>query len=173
MEYWKAIPGFSRYEASNLGRLRSLNYKESKTIKVLKPALSGGYFKTMLLSDDGKYYSWMVHKWIALAWLGPRLEFEVNHKNGVKTDNNALNLEYCTRSQNIQHAFDNGLMIPRRGTKNNLSKLTEQQVKEIRHHADNFKGRYYGRKELAFKYGVSECTIKEVVTRRRDGWSHV
>lgn len=173
MEQWKAIPGFSRYEASNTGHLRSLNYKNSGKVKLIVPALSGGYLKTMLLSDDGKYYSWMVHKWVALAWLGPRLEFEVNHKSGIKTDNSVENLEYCTRSENIQHAFDNGLILPRRGTKNNLSKLTEEQVKEIRNFANNCIGRYYGRKELAKKYGVSECTIKEVVNRRRNIWSHV
>lgn len=173
MEQWKSIPGFSRYEASNLGNLRSLDYKKSGKVRMLKPAISGGYFKTMLLADDGKYYSWNVHKWVALAWLGPRLEFEVNHKSGIKTDNSAGNLEYCTRSENILHGFKLGLLKPRLGTKNNLSILTEEQVKEIRDHVKNFSGRYYGRKELAIKYGVSECTIKEVVNRRRNGWSHV
>jgi len=173
MEQWKPIPGFSRYEASNLGNLRSLNYKKTGKVKLIKPAISGGYLKTMLLSDGGKYYSWNVHKWVALAWLGPRLEFEVNHKNGLKTDNSVVNLEYCTRSQNVQHAFDNGLILPRKGKDNNLSKLTEQQVIEIREHVKNHKGRYYGRKELSAKYGVAECTIKEVVNRRRNIWSHV
>lgn len=173
MEQWKPIPGFSRYEASNLGNLRSLNYKKTGNVKLIKPALSGGYLKTMFLSDDGKYYSWTVHKWVALAWLGPRMEFEVNHKSGVKTDNRVDNLEYCTRSENILHGFKLGLHKPRLGTKNNLSVLTEEQVKEIRDHVKNFNGRYYGRKELALKYDVSECTIKEVVNRRRNIWSHV
>jgi hypothetical protein len=173
MEQWKAIPGFSRYEASNLGRLRSLNYKESKKIKVLSPAVSGGYLKTMLISDGGKYYSWTVHKWVALTWLGPREEFEVNHMNGVKTDNRVSNLEYCTRSENVQHSFDNRLQKPKPGSTNGNSKLTEEQVKQIRSFATNCIGRYYGRKELAKKYGVSECTIKEVVNKRRNGWSHV
>ncbi len=69
MENWKAIPNFSTYEASDLGRLRSLNYKRSKTIRVLKPAKSkDGYMKTMLLDDNGKYSSWTVHKFVALAF---------------------------------------------------------------------------------------------------------
>ena len=173
MEQWKAIPGFSRYEASNLGNLRSLNYNRTGKIKLIKPAISRGYLKTMLLSDDGKYYSWTVHKWIALAWLGPRFEFEVNHKSGVKTDNSVANLEYCTRSENIQHAFDIGLQKPKRGMLNGMAKLSDEDVKEIRKCVSKHPGRYYGRKELASKYGVSEAHIKDIVSGRRGVWSHL
>lgn len=173
MEQWKPIPGFSRYEASNLGNLRSLNYKKSRKIKVLKPGLSDGYLKTMLLSDDGKYYSWSVHKWVALAWLGPRFEFEVNHKSGIKTDNSIQNLEYCTRAQNIQHSVDNGLQKPMPGSLNGNSKLTEKQVLEIRAYVKGSEKRYYGREELAKKYGVSSAHIKDIVSGRRGAWNHI
>lgn len=173
MEQWKPIPGFSRYEASNLGNLRSLNYKKTGKVRVLKPALSDGYLKTMLLSDGGKYYSWNVHKWVALAWLGPRLEFEVNHKSGIKTDNSVENLEYCTRAQNIQHSVDNGLQKPMPGSLNGNSKLTEEQVLEIRDYVANCGKRYYGRDELAKKYGISSAHIKDIVSGRRGAWSHV
>jgi len=49
-EIWKPIPNFSRYEASNKGRLRSNNYKNSGKTKVLKPALAKGYLKTNAIS---------------------------------------------------------------------------------------------------------------------------
>lgn len=53
-----------------------------------------------------------------------------------------------------------------------MAKLTEHDIKSIRDHAKK-SGRYYGRKELADKYGVSEGQIKDIVTRRRNIWPHV
>jgi len=175
MENWKAIPNFSRYEASDYGRLRSLNYKCSGRIVVLKPAIAkDGYAQTMLQGDNGKYYSYKVHKFVAITFLGNEYpELEINHKDGVKTNNYLSNLEYMTRSENVQHSFDNGLQVSLKGSKNPASKLTEQDVKDIRQHVANFEGRYYGRKELALKYGVTECCIKDIVSRRRNSWSHI
>jgi len=174
MEIWKRIPNFSRYEASNLGNLRSLNYKNSGKIKLLKPAFSkDGYLKTMILNDNGKYCSWTVHLFVALTFLGEKKEsFEINHKDGNKANNSIDNLEYCTKSENLLHAFANGLIKPKVGSLNGMAKLTEKDVLEIREHAKN-NGRYYGRKELALKYNVSECTIKEVVTRRKNKFYNV
>ena len=174
MEIWKSIPNFSRYEASNKGNLRSLNYKNSKKTKILKPALSpDGYLKTMLQGDNKKYSSWTVHKFVLLAFLGERdVNLEINHIDGNKINNELSNLEYVTRSENIKHAYDNNLISPKVGSKNGKSKLKESEVIEIREHARN-SGRYYGRKELAVKYGVSECTIKEVVTRRKNKFYNV
>lgn len=174
MEIWKPIPSFSRYEASSFGNLRSINYKRTGKVKVLKPALTKcGYLKTMLLGDDNKYYSLCVHTFVCLAFYGKKsIGIEINHIDCNKTNNNIDNLEYCTRSQNIKHAFANNLMSPKVGSLNGMAKLNEQQVYEIREHAKN-KGRYYGRKELALKYNVSECTIKEVISRRRNKFYNV
>jgi hypothetical protein len=54
-----------------------------------------------------------------------------------------------------------------------MAKITDQDVKEIRDHARNFSVRYYGRKELALKYGISEGHIKDIVTKRRNIWPHI
>lgn len=178
MELWKPIPNFSRYEASDMGRLRSLNYKNSKKTKVLKPSISpDGYEKTMLLDDNGKYRSWTVHLFVCLAFYGEKPKgMEVNHKNGIKTDNRLDNLEYCTRSENILHAYQNGLEEPVRGSKNGMAKITEKQVLEIRRFVEEAKKkgiRYYGRAKLAKKYGISESHIKDIVSKRRGVWSHI
>lgn len=174
MEEWKEIPNFSRYEASTKGRLRSTNYKNSGKTKLLKPADGGdGYLKTMLQNDQGGYNSWGVHKWVALAFLGEKPDgLEINHIDGIKTNNAPDNLEYCTRSENLLHAYENGLLDTKRGSKNGMAKLTEKDVIEIREHAKNG-GKRYGRQKLADRYGVSSAHIKDIVNGRRGIWSHV
>lgn len=166
---WKKIPGFSRYDVSSDGFLRSNNYKNSGKTKTLKPAWGpDGYSQTMLQDDKGEYHSSKIHSIVCLTFFGPRERGqEVNHKDGNKANNSIDNLEYCTRKENVQHAFDMGLIKPKVGSLNGMAKLTENQVREIRETAKR-NGRYYGRKILAKKYGVCECTIKEIVTRRRN-----
>ena len=176
MEIWKDIPNFSGYEASSCGRLRSKNYKRTSKKKILKPSLTGGYLKTMLKSDSGKYKSWTVHKFITLAFFGPSDGFEVNHKDGCKTNNNIENLEYCTRSENIKHSYIFGLKKAQRGSTNGNSKLTKEKVIAIREEVRARKerlGKYYGRKEVAEKFGISESHVKDIMSRRRGLWNYV
>lgn len=178
---WKPIVGFSRYEASNTGLLRSLNYKRSGKIVVLKPALSpDGYWSTVLLRDDGKYISIKVHRAVALAFYDCPTGLEINHIDGNKQNNWADNLEVVNRSENMRHAYKLGLMKSKVGSSNGNSKLTEDDVRNIRKAAAESVResgrtgvRYYGRKALALQYGVSECTIKEVVSRRKNKFYNV
>ncbi len=179
---WRTIPGFSRYEASSDGHIRSTNYKNSRKTKVLKPAADGkGYLKTMLQRDDGGYCSSYVHKWMAITFIGERpQDYTVDHIDGNKQNNSADNLEYVTRSENMQRACDMGLMKPMRGELNGMSKLTTPDILEIREYVrvnSKFKSngsRYgYGRKALAEKYGISEAHLKDVISQRRGVWSYV
>jgi hypothetical protein len=177
-EIWKQIDGFSRYEVSNLGRLRSTNYKNSGLTKILKPANCEGYMRTMIQSDDGKYKTIRIHRLVMLAFIGSS-DLEVNHIDGDTTNNTLDNLEYVTRSGNMLHAYRTGLQKPLTGSSNGRSILTEDQVLEIRKYVDSVKAsgvRYWNRKELADKYGISESYIKEIVinrTTRRKSWSHI
>lgn len=168
----KTIPNFSRYMAGEDGHLYSTDYKRTGKTMVLKPALNkSGYLATVLLDDNGKYRPVLVHRAICEAYIGSLpCGMEVNHKNGVKTDNRPDNLEYVTHSDNIKHAFMLGLEKPLRGDDNPCAKLTRQQVSEIREYVRNCGKRYYGRKALAVRYGVSEAHIKDIVSRRRNIW---
>ena len=166
---WKTISGFSRYKASSDGEIYTPNWKGGKTGKVMKPALdSNGYMRTMLVDDEGKTKTIKVHRIIAQTFnANPDGLKEVNHLNGNKADNRSCNLEWVSHQQNIRHSFDFGLQN-NRGENNPISKLTEQDVLEIR---AKFKPRIYGRKELALEYNVKEATIKDVILRK--SWNHI
>lgn len=159
------------YEIDRKGNIRTHNQYNAKRTAILKPATDGtGYFRVGL-SKDCVLKTHKVHRLVALQFI-PNEENkpQVNHIDGNKKNNSVENLEWCTISENIKHAYKNNLMTARRGELNGNSKLTLKDVEEIRAHAKNANKRYYGRKELAKKYNVSEAHIKDIVTKRRDIW---
>ena len=102
-ERWhKCEVPYTRYEVSNQGRVRNAH-----TGLVLRPRkVSRGYRKVTLFYK-GQQKHCLVHNLVATAFVeGWREGLEVNHKNGVKTDNRAENLEWVTSSENHQHARD-------------------------------------------------------------------
>ena len=121
-EQWRAIPGFEGlYEASDVGRIRGVDRvvqqgdgrggKIDVQVKGCVMALrvgKNGYQCVTLRGEQRK--QWSVHTLVAMAWIGPRgQKMEVNHRNGIKTDNRLANLEYVTRGENNRHAFRTGL----------------------------------------------------------------
>ena len=103
-EVWKPILEYSnKYEVSNFGRVR--NEKGN----ILKPfATHGGYFM-VALNENGVKTNFRLHRLVAQMFVpNPDCKAEVNHKNGIKSDNNATNLEWCSRSENMRHAYLNG-----------------------------------------------------------------
>lgn len=98
-EVWKDIPGYEgKYQASNLGRLRS------KERGLLSPFLSRGGYLVATVQKQGKRYGTGVHRLVALAFIpNPEQKPEINHKNGNRTDNRPENLEWCTSSENNTH----------------------------------------------------------------------
>lgn len=101
MEEFKTIPGFEGlYMISNLGTVRSIRFNKEKILKPRK--LSKGYLHVNL---KGKNHT--IHRLVASAFISNFSKLlEVNHINGVKTDNKVENLEMCTHSQNIKHAWN-------------------------------------------------------------------
>nr|WP_277814256.1 HNH endonuclease signature motif containing protein [Bacillus wiedmannii] len=92
-------------------------------------------YKYVTLYKDGKQKVKEVHRLIAEAFIPNEANKpQVNHINGDKTDNSLNNLEWVTVSENIQHAFDNGLVNIKNisGEKNSQSKLKCDDVKYIR-----------------------------------------
>ena len=169
MEIWIKAKNYSNYEVSNLGRLKTFNWKGTGKESIIKPAKDKrGYLRTVLKGDDGISKTIKVHR-IVLNSFNPTNEvLEVNHKNGIKDDNRIENLEWCTRKQNIQHCIDNNLQYVLKGEEIGNSKLTEREVLEIR---KKFIPRIYSRSKLAKEYNVSEATIKDIIYLRT--WNHL
>lgn len=136
-EIWEPISGYEgKYIVSNMGRVRSLpfkvysgsgRYREVRP-KILKQSSCGhGYSKVNL---SGKTFK--VHTLVATAFLTKPdlLGFHgatVNHKNGVKTDNRLVNLEWISMKENLKHARETGLN-KLKGVGNGASKLTNLDI---------------------------------------------
>lgn len=104
MEIWKPIPQYEGlYEVSNYGEIRSAVTQRIKN-QFTKP---NGY-KTVQLWVGNKGRSEYVHRLVAFAFVpNPNNYPQVNHKNEVKSDNRAENLEWCTQKYNNNYGTKN------------------------------------------------------------------
>jgi len=114
-ESWKSVVGYEGvYDVSNLGNVRSLNRHTSaghllkgKTLKQCLNKKTGYYYVD--LNYNGRKNS-IVHRLVAIAFLGVRdSSIDVNHMDGIKTNNNIENLEWVSRTENMIHAVQTGL----------------------------------------------------------------
>lgn len=85
--------------------------------KILNPQLSKKGYLRVGIYINNKYYRLSVHRMVAATYLGRQYtnHLDVNHIDGDKQNNYYMNLEWVTRSENIKHAFDNRLKIPKVG----------------------------------------------------------
>ena len=104
-EEWRKVEGSTRHEVSNFGRVR-----KSTTKRLLHPGLNTYGYPHFSFKYGNKMKCITVHRAVANAFIpNPQSKPQVNHKNGIKTDNRVDNLEWCTVSENINHAFRTGL----------------------------------------------------------------
>ena len=154
-EIFTPIAGHSMYEISNKGRVYS-----KKRDKFLRPSVNSSNYKKVVLNGKNLY----VHRLVAEAFCeNPKGSCEVNHKDGNKWNNNYTNLEWVTKSENAQHAFDAGLRTISGYTRYKVSKsahrFTDYEIEQIRQ-------MYYDgmtKKEIADKIGCYSSTICDIL----------
>lgn len=93
----------SHYHINELGQV--LNTKKGT---VIKPKLTNKGYHSVTLKKHGGFLS--IHRLVAKAWIpNPDNKPQVNHINGIKTDNRLENLEWVTQAENIKHAHENNM----------------------------------------------------------------
>jgi uncharacterized FAD-dependent dehydrogenase len=115
-EMWKDIKDFEGlYQVSSLG-----NIKNIKTNRVFNGYIQNTGYPTVTLKN--KKYS--IHRLVALAFIdNPLQKPQVNHIDSDRTNNKVENLEWCTHSENMQHAFKVGAMD------NAIKKLIKNKIR--------------------------------------------
>jgi hypothetical protein len=116
-ETWKDITGFEgQYQVSNKGRIKTLartfivksgkRYRRRSQLYKQHDDCKRGYLKVML-HKNGKHQSFFVHRLVGIAFIpNQHNKRTINHKDGIKTNNNVENLEWATDSEQIKHSFD-------------------------------------------------------------------
>jgi hypothetical protein len=167
-EEWRPVVGFEGiYEVSSVGRVkRIVSGRGTRSGLILRGYICNNY-PMVKLFDGSRGHSGKpkarihIHRLVAAAFVGPApFKGEVNHKDGVKTNNDWRNLEWTTRAGNAQHAARTGLL--RSGERVVNSKLTVDDVRAIL--ALRTCGWTYDM--LARGFGVSGGTIGSILSRK-------
>jgi len=175
-EIWKDIVGYEGiYQISNLGRVKSLerfilrktNIYSYIRERILKQNLNNwGYFLVNLYKDK-KSKSIKVHRFVGFNFIpNPSNLPQINHIDGIKTNNKVENLEWSNKSMNQIHAYKTKLIKPTKGEKNGKSKLTNNDVINIRKRAND-----QTRVSLAIEYKVTQQNISAIIYRKI--WKHI
>ena len=165
----RPIPSTTGYSASKCGKIISHHRLEPFELRQAKHRQ--GYKKVCVKTPNG-IKNRLVHRLVLEAWIGPCPDGCVtNHKNGDKTDNRLENLEYCTQSENMTHAYGYGLSPKpptHRGSACRLAKLNEEKILAMRAETDRKPGYL---KRIAVAYGVTPSTASKILLRRT--WTHI
>jgi hypothetical protein len=173
-ELWLPVIGYEGlYEVSDAGRVRSLGRmirhsrrgRRFQCGRILSPGSGAGY-PSIQLCKNGTQFRVSIHQLVAAAFIGKCPDgHQVNHRNGIKTDNAASNLEYVTPKQNKLHA--KLMMGCSLGQRNGSAKLDPDKVREAR----RLSKQSVSQSKIAERFGVTQGAIGNML--RGETWAHV
>lgn len=161
---WADIEGYEGlYKVSNTGLVLQCSNNKLKTLTTSYK----GYKKVGLYKNKTQINKF-VHRLVANEFVDNPFEKPcINHKDAVKGNNNAKNLEWCTNAENNAHANTNKLVPPRKGSLNGRALLLEQDVADIR----LFYKKGLRLVDILKVYPVSHSTLSNIVKFRT--WRHL
>lgn len=162
-EAWIDIPGYPGFKANMSGQILG------RSGKLLK-GHTRKYVEVTVVDEAGSHKIRRAHQLVARAFIpNPENKPHINHKNGIKTDNRVENLEWCTHSENIQHAWETGLYsyekFPR-GGKHPSAKITDDVARQM----INLKGKMRT-VDIARKFNISRPAVWNILYGK--AWEHL
>lgn len=162
----KNIDGYNDYCISPDGSVTSFKYNKAR---ILKTRVNKNGYLYVNLCKDGKYHSVCIHRLVAKHFLEEYTDdLQVNHIDGNKRNNNVSNLEMVSASENLKHAVRLGLLVNPVGEDHPCSKITKDQVLEIR---EKYQPHIVTMTMLAEEYDISKDEVKNILYRKN--WKHL
>jgi hypothetical protein len=169
MENWKPVVGYEGiYEVSDQGRVKRIKPEYNTYVgKILSGGIEKNGYRVVLLYDNGKRKMFKVHRLVAIAFVpNPENKPQINHKNAIKLDNRAENLEWSTCQENITHAVNKGLWNAAKGEQHGQAKLKDIQIPTIR----SLLKIGYTCNDISVQFKVSRITIEDIKAKRTWKW---
>lgn len=169
VEYWKNIKGYEGfYKISNKGRvlsvartfLRNDGRKYTVKPKILNPSIDKDGYLRIELNKVGKSKKYHIHRLVGNAFVtNTDNKPEINHIDGIKTNNASINLEWVTSKENSVHAAKLGLLPDQYGGANPNAKLSKSDVFLIRSLRRKGKSISF----IASEVGTSVSNVKNIL----------
>lgn len=158
MHTFKVIEEYPNFSISSCGKI-----KRNSSGKILKTHRHKNGYEVINIKPNGRGSgkTLKIHRVVATAFIpNPLNKPQVNHKDGNKTNNNVSNLEWATPSENVKHAYDNGLIA----AYPHPTKFTLDEAKII---ASLYRARCHvnGARALARKFNTSHSVIINTINR--------
>lgn len=171
LEIWADVFGYEgKYKISNFGQLKSLDREVVSrggmliTIKgkLKKPQINYKGYNKVLLNKNGVSKGYFIHRLVGIAFIqNPKNKPQINHKNGIRTDNRVQNLEWCTNTENQIHSF---AVLNRKGS---VMKKGGESTSSKKVRCDTLEIEKPSLEEMSIHFGFLRQRISEVCTGRK------